>query len=164
MTENSNYHGSTSVLRLLTAFLIGLHSTNAFMGVHKWQPATPQQSSTGSQIYMSTVSDMSRQMADMRREMSQNEDVNLMMQALRGQNMDDSDRAADGINMRLVDVNEGIKGTELDVLKQTYDPVALKAFFFQTSKGCRNTHFTVVDSWWWIFNETFIGCSFEKKH
>ena len=129
MTENSNYHGSTSVLRLLTAFLIGLHSTYAFMGVHKWQPATPQQSSTGSKIYMSTVSDMSRQMADMRREMSQNEDVNLMMQALRGQNMDDSDRAADGINMRLVDVNEGIKGTELDVLKQTYDPVALKAFF-----------------------------------
>ena len=64
-------------------------------------------------------------MQDMRNELAKNEDANLMMQALRGQNLNDDDTAVAGLEMRLVD----IAPRDNDSLPFDYDPQALKVFF-----------------------------------
>jgi aarF domain-containing kinase len=65
-------------------------------------------------------------MKDMRQQLAQNEDANFMMQALRGQGMNDDDNAAEGLQMRLVeeDTVDGGSG-----LPYEYDPEALKNYF-----------------------------------
>jgi aarF domain-containing kinase len=56
--------------------------------------------------------------------MTENEDVDLVMRALRGTNMNDDDTQIQGLQMQLVDVGMGD-----DTLPLYYDPVALKKFF-----------------------------------
>lgn len=73
----------------------------------------------------SSVRDTSSLMQEMRNELSKNEEANLMMQALRGQNLNDDDRAVAGLQMRLVD----IAPRDNDSLPFDYDPQALKLFF-----------------------------------
>jgi len=65
-------------------------------------------------------------MKDMRAQIAENEDANFMMQALRGQGMNDDDNAAEGLKMRLVeeDMVDGGTGLPYD-----YDPEALKDYF-----------------------------------
>lgn len=77
-------------------------------------------------ILYSTVSKTSELMKDMRQQLAQNEDANFMMQALRGQGMNDDDNAAEGLQMRLVeeDTVDGGSG-----LPYEYDPEALKNYF-----------------------------------
>jgi len=73
----------------------------------------------------STVSKTSEMMKDMRDQMAENEDANYMMQALRGQGMNDDDNAAEGVEMRLVEEDlDGGSG-----LPYEYNPDALKAYF-----------------------------------
>ena len=83
-----------------------------------------------SQLRMSStasISDMSAQMRDMRAAMRGDEKTALMMDALRGKNLNDDDRQGDGIDMQVVrmrgadDVN--------DVLPTVYNPVRLEAYF-----------------------------------
>lgn len=62
--------------------------------------------------------------AEMRSNIAENEDANFMMQALRGQGMNDDDRAAEGLQMRLVD--EDVDGSGLPF---EYDPASLKDYF-----------------------------------
>jgi aarF domain-containing kinase len=75
-----------------------------------------------SQHSMSSRSEMSEMMKVVRNQMSENEDVDLVMQALRGTNINDDDLQVQGLEMRLVDVGDG-------VLPLYYDPKALKEFF-----------------------------------
>jgi aarF domain-containing kinase len=131
------------------AFLLSSNSNSITIEVEAFtftspvtRPGTVQRPT--SSLSMSTVSDMSRQMAEMRKDMAENEEANLMMQALRGQNIDDSDQAAAGLDMKLVDVNEGYSGTETDVLKTTYDPVSLKAFFSKRPRAVARRVFQVL--------------------
>ncbi|KAL7570131.1 hypothetical protein ACA910_019973 [Epithemia clementina (nom. ined.)] len=65
-------------------------------------------------------------MREMRAEMTFDEDSDLIMQALRGKNLNDDDAAVAGLQMRLVDiqVRDGESG-----LPYVYDPKALKQFF-----------------------------------
>ena len=51
------------------------------------------------------VSDMSKQMKDVRKQMEDNEQLKSLMAGLRGQNIDDSDFADDSVVMRLVEVD-----------------------------------------------------------
>jgi aarF domain-containing kinase len=62
---------------------------------------------------------------EMREKMNENEEARLVMEALRGQGLNDDDAAVAGLQMKLVDVDSD-RG---DVLPFNYDPVALKQFF-----------------------------------
>jgi aarF domain-containing kinase len=81
-------------------------------------------------LSMSTVSETSAMMKQMREQLDSNDDAKMIMDALRGSNMNDDDAAVAGLQMRLVDV---YGGRELDGqdsgLPYEYDPVALKEFF-----------------------------------
>jgi len=64
-------------------------------------------------------------MKDMRAQIAENEEANFMMQALRGQGMNDDDNAAEGVQMRLVEEDlDGGTG-----LPYEYDPKILKDYF-----------------------------------
>jgi aarF domain-containing kinase len=76
-------------------------------------------------LYSSRETAASSMLQDMRAELAKNEEASLMMQALRGQNMNDDDTAMAGLEMRLVNVAV----RDNDSLPEYYDPVALKAYF-----------------------------------
>lgn len=87
------------------------------------------------------VSQLSQQMREMQSQMiSENEDADLIMQALRGQNMNDDDAQVQGLEMKLVgfddvdelcDVDSNGKNCDpaSDRLPFDYDPIALQKFF-----------------------------------
>jgi len=80
--------------------------------------ATQSSSSSSS----SSVADMKKQMSDVRRQMEEDEDLSVLMAGLRGTNIDASDFAADGVQMKVVDVDK-LKNDELgDELPLYYDP------------------------------------------
>jgi aarF domain-containing kinase len=68
-------------------------------------------------------------MQDMRRELSAtNPDADLIMQALRGQNLNDDDAAVAGLQMRLIDIAD--EGIDSDTgLPYEYNPRTLQQFF-----------------------------------
>ena len=74
----------------------------------------------------SSVSQTSEMVNQIRDQLSENEEANLIMTALRGQNMNDDNTAAEGLEMRLVDVGMSIDG---DFLPYEYNPQVLKDFF-----------------------------------
>eukprot|EP00804_Cyclotella_cryptica_P026893 CCRYP_019594-RA/>CCRYP_019594-RA protein AED:0.03 eAED:0.03 QI:351/1/1/1/0.71/0.62/8/3669/791 len=118
-------------------FLAAASSTSAFhtpLHPHR-QHATALHSTrerTGS------VSSLSRQMREMQSQIvSENEDAALIIQALRGKNMNDDDAQVAGLQMKLIEFDDvdGV-GTaasrasgDVDRLPYEYDPVALKKFF-----------------------------------
>ena len=57
--------------------------------------------------------------------MAADDDTALLMQAMRGQNLNDDDRASMSTVVRLVE----IEGSDGDQLPFDYDPKALKEFF-----------------------------------
>jgi len=70
-------------------------------------------------------------MRDMQSQISENEEASLIIQALRGKNMNDDDSALDGLEMKLIEFDDvdGIGSSQEDRLPYEYDPVKLKAFF-----------------------------------
>ena len=75
----------------------------------------------------SSVSETSTMMNNVRDQLNENEDARMVMDALRGKNLNDDDSALDGLEMRLVDVGGATDpGTGLPY---EYDPVALQTFF-----------------------------------
>ena len=78
----------------------------------------------------STASQMSSQIKDIRAQMEEDEDLNTLMAGLRGTNIDDSDFAADGVQMRVVDL-ESIKaeGGDDDKLPLYYDPELIAQYW-----------------------------------
>jgi len=73
------------------------------------------------------MSDVSSQIKDMRAAMREDEKTALMMDALRGKNLNDDDRQGDGIDMQVVRVRGADDAT--DVLPTVYNPVRLEAYF-----------------------------------
>jgi len=63
-------------------------------------------------------------MKEMRERLNEDSDAKMVMDALRGKNLNDDDSAVAGLQMRLVDVGSGE-----DVLPFDYNPKALKQFF-----------------------------------
>ncbi|KAI2505930.1 ABC1 family-like protein [Fragilaria crotonensis] len=88
-------------------------------------------------LMMSSRAEMSEMMKEVRSKMAENEDVDLVMQALRGSNMNDDDSQVQGLEMKLVDVGDG-------VLPLYYDPIALKAFFSARPKAVMTRIFQLV--------------------
>ena len=87
---------------------------------------TTRKSTSSSRLWSSRASDMSTMMREMRDGLSQDEDANMIMDALRGKNLNDDDKAVAGLEMRLVNVQlkDGESG-----LPYQYDPKSLKEFF-----------------------------------
>ncbi|KAG7368683.1 protein kinase [Nitzschia inconspicua] len=81
-----------------------------------------------SPLAASTVSETSAMMKEMRQSLNENEDAKLVMDALRGKNVNDDDAAVAGLQMRLVDVYAN-DGNAQDRLPYEYDPKALQDFF-----------------------------------
>jgi aarF domain-containing kinase len=121
---------ATFVMRQLQVILLVLSFTsysNSFVR----NVATVSRSSAGLQnlkmVATASMSDVSAQMRDMREAMRADEKTALMMDALRGKNLNDDDRQGDGIDMQVVrmraadDVN--------DVLPTVYNPARLEAYF-----------------------------------
>jgi len=61
---------------------------------------------------------------------SENEDADLIIQALRGKNINDDDTQVQGLEMNLIDFDDvDVSQDNADRLPYEYDPVALKNFF-----------------------------------
>jgi aarF domain-containing kinase len=111
----------------VVAILVSLSSQQA------WALVTPSPSGLVTQHRQTTtrlqqaasISDTTRMMQEMRERMNEDDETKLMMQALRGQNLNDDDAAMEGLEMKLVNVAIG----NGDVLPFDYDPVALQKFF-----------------------------------
>jgi aarF domain-containing kinase len=73
------------------------------------------------------MSDVSQQMKDMRAAMRADEKTALMMDALRGKNLNDDDRQGDGIDMQVVRMRAAEDA--YDILPTEYDPLRLEAYF-----------------------------------
>ena len=84
---------------------------------------------TTTTLLATSVSDTSAMMKDMREQLNENDDARMVMDALRGKNLNDDDLALEGLQMRLVNVG-GVDATDPDSgLPYEYDPVALQKFF-----------------------------------
>lgn len=86
--------------------------------------STPRKMAT-SAIY-SSVSETSEMIKEMREKMNENEEARLVMEALRGQGLNDDDTAVAGLQWKLVENFGSDRG---DVLPYDYNPGALKEFF-----------------------------------
>lgn len=84
----------------------------------------PSQTRQVSRPLYSSVSDASAMMKEMRERLNEDSEAKMVMDALRGKNLNDDDSAVAGLQMRLVDVGSGE-----DVLPYDYNPTALKKFF-----------------------------------
>lgn len=71
--------------------------------------------------------DVSSQIKDIRGMMAKDEKASLMMDALRGKNLNDDDRQGDGINMKVVETRMSDDAT--DILPTVYDPKLLEQYF-----------------------------------
>ena len=109
---------SSAPLLLLLLALAATETTHGFAPPHQY--AAPQRIIT--ELY-SSVSETSQMVQGIRSQLAENEEAALVMDALRGKNMNDDDAQAAGVQMRLVDAS----GSE--TLKTDYDPKALREFF-----------------------------------
>lgn len=73
-----------------------------------------------------SVSKTSEMVADMRAQIAENEDADLIMRALRGQGMNDDNSAASGVEMKLIEEDMVDDGTGLPY---DYNPKALEEYF-----------------------------------
>lgn len=96
--------------------------------VSQWKLSaqTKNEKSMSSSRLHSSVSKTSEMMKDMRDQIAENEEANFMMQALRGQGMNDDDNAAEGLEMRLVEEDLIDGGTGLPY---EYDPFIIKDYY-----------------------------------
>ena len=109
------YKRQVSTAGLRSGSRAGRRSGDRFRaGVVYARVETREKSTTG-------IADMSSQMKQMRAQMEEDEDLNTLMSGLRGSNIDDSDFAADGVKMQVVDL-EKLKAAGDDELPLYYDP------------------------------------------
>lgn len=77
----------------------------------------------------SNMNEMRKQMADVRKQMEEDEDLGILMAGLRGTNIDDSDFAADGVTMKVVDVEKLENNKFGDALPLYYDPELIAQYW-----------------------------------
>ena len=98
----------------------------------------------------SSVSSASSQLRDFRASLAQDERTRLMMDALRGKNLNDDDRQGEGIDMKVVEMR---KTTDKeDMLPLVYDPSRLEAYFSRRPDA-------ILTRTWQIFStsSSFLG-------
>ena len=98
----------------------------------------------------SSVSAASSQLRDFRASLAQDERTRLMMDALRGKNLNDDDKQGEGIDMKVVEMR---KTTDKeDMLPLVYDPSRLEAYFSRRPDA-------ILTRTWQIFStsSSFLG-------
>lgn len=70
------------------------------------------------------LGDMSEEIKRVRAQMEENEDLAILMRGLRGQNLTDSQFAADNVQLRLVEVDESS-----EFLPSVYDPASISSYW-----------------------------------
>lgn len=98
----------------------------------------------------SSVSSASSQLRDFRASLAQDERTRLMMDALRGKNLNDDDKQGEGIDMKVVEMR---KTTDKeDMLPLVYDPSRLEAYFSRRPDA-------ILTRTWQIFStsSSFLG-------
>lgn len=114
-------------IQLYTLVLISLsNGTNGFV--------TPRQVSNNvgpSSTARYSTTDTSNMIKEMRAELAQNEEAAMVMDALRGKNLNDDDAQVAGLEMQLIDISDKKGGVVGDRLPYDYDPHYLKKFFAQ---------------------------------
>ena len=119
------------MLLLLTLCSVLINDANSFAGsaATTLRQAVSSSSFTSSSRLSSTVSETSAMMKDMRDQLNGNDDARMVMDALRGKNLNDDDAALDGLQMRLIDVGVDDNADPASGLPYEYDPAALQRFF-----------------------------------
>lgn len=113
-------------LRLSTLALLSVAGgTGAFVIP---QPAANHGKPSSTARYSTSTKETSDMLREMREELARNEEANMIMNALRGQNLNDDDAQVAGLEMQLVDIMDD-QGAVGDRLPYDYDPLYLKDFF-----------------------------------
>ena len=89
------------------------------------------------------VSEASSQLREMRKMMQGDEKTAMVMDALRGKNLNDNDRQESGVDMQIVEMRAAAEID--DVLPTTYSPAKLEAFFQKRPEA-------VITRMWQIFS------------
>ena len=98
------------------------------------EPETSASSSSSSSSSSSTsIRDIKWKMKDMRKQMAENEDLDVLMSGLRGTNIDQSDFAEQGVEMKVIDFDKYDEGTNEDKLPLVYDPEAIERYWSKRS-------------------------------
>lgn len=118
-------------------------------------PQAPLVHNGKSSLSMSSRAEANDMMRTMRSQLAENEDADLVMQALRGTNMNDDDAQIQGLEMKLVDVGDG-------VLPLYYDPVALKKFFDQRPVAIATRIFQLTTVGGGVFFKTLLDAVFGR--
>jgi len=115
---------------------LSIPPNNAFLPNHNLKPFTKLSSTrTG-------ISETSTAIKELQSELNQNEDVNLILQALRGNNLNDDDVASSNTNLQLV-TSIYKDGTD-EQLPLYYDPNLLKEFFDKRPNAVLNRLVQIV--------------------
>ena len=85
-------------------------------------------------------------MKDMRKQMAENEDLDVLMSGLRGTNIDQSDFAEQGVEMKVIDFDKYDEGTNEDKLPLVYDPEAIERYWSKRSAPSYKEHFNSSQS------------------
>jgi len=101
----------------------------------------------------SSISETSEMMKSIRSDLAENEDANYIMQALRGQGMNEDDNAAEGLQMQLIDEDLIDDGTGLPYV---YDPLVLKDYYSKRPLTVLKRMFQVITVGGGFFAGTFV--------
>lgn len=125
-----------SKLQYILLTTLSLTPNTAFLPNHNLKPFTKLSSTrTG-------ISETSTAIKELQSELNENEDVNLILQALRGNNLNDDDVASSNTNLQLV-TSIYKDGTD-EQLPLYYDPVLLKEFFDKRPSAVLNRLVQIV--------------------
>lgn len=136
----SRIHNHALETRTRSVSIRGTLTRTLFPTSRRSTPPSPLFSSRRTTTASSSMSSSTSSLVqDMRAEMAQNEDANLIMQALRGQNLNDDDQAVAGLQMQLVTLDTTTNNSPSQAvaantdqetgLPYEYNPEVLSAFF-----------------------------------
>lgn len=110
---------SAVIITSVSSFHVQLFNNNAFT-----ISSFTKRNMASTSVSVGTVS---QQLKEMRQSLTQDERASLLMDALRGKNINDDDKQGDGIDMQVVQMREAESSD--DVLPTVYIPEKLEAYF-----------------------------------
>jgi len=116
--------------------------------------AAPRSTTT---LGSSSISETSEMMKNVRSQLAENEEADLIMQAMRGTNMNDDDSQIQGLEMKLIDVGKGD-----DSLPTNYDPIALQRFFRKRPLAVATRIFQLASEGGGIFLNAVFDTAFKR--
>ena len=134
-SSSSSLSSSSSVSSSVLSSQSGLRRRVDDVVLKAIQEPEPETSASSSSSSSSSTSirDIKWKMKDMRKQMAENEDLDVLMSGLRGTNIDQSDFAEQGVEMKVIDFDKYDEGTNEDKLPLVYDPEAIERYWSKRS-------------------------------